>query len=80
MIEKEVKKEELVDLLNEICQIDGNIENIQNLVSGGYLDSFNVLILITQLESKFSVSLEFNEDMFEQLDSVEKIYKLVNNF
>lgn len=80
MIEKEVKKEELVDLLNEICQIDGNIENIQNLVSGGYLDSFNVLILITQLESKFSVSLEFNEDMFEQLDSVEKIYKLVNKF
>jgi acyl carrier protein len=80
MIEKEVKKEELVDLINEICQIDGNLENIQNLVSGGYLDSFNVLILITQLESKFSVSLEFNEDMFDQLDSVEKIYKLVNKF
>ena len=80
MIEKEVKKEELVDLINEICQIDGNLENIQNLVSGGYLDSFNVLILITQLESKFSVSLEFNEDMFYQLDSVEKIYKLVNKF
>ena len=80
MIEKEVKKEELVVLVNELCQIDGNIENIQKLVSGGYLDSFNVLILITQLESKFSVSLEFNEDMFEQLDSVEKIYKLVNNF
>ena len=80
MIEKEVKKEELVDLINEICQIDGNLENIQNLVSGGYLDSFNVLILLTQLESKFSVSLEFNEDMFDQLDSVEKIYKLVNKF
>jgi acyl carrier protein len=80
MIEKEVKKEELVDLINEICQIDGNLENIQNLVSGGYLDSFNVLILITQLESKFSISLEFNEDMFDQLDSVEKIYKLVNKF
>ena len=80
MIEKEVKKEELVDLINEVCQIDGNLENIQNLVSGGYLDSFNVLILITQLESKFSVSIEFNEDMFDQLDSVEKIYKLVNKF
>ena len=80
MIEKEVKKEELVDLINVICQIDGNLENIQNLVSGGYLDSFNVLILITQLDSIFSVSLEFNEDMFDQLDSVEKIYKLVNKF
>tara|TARA_B100000795_G_C22530877_1_gene335060 strand:+ start:406 stop:648 length:243 start_codon:yes stop_codon:yes gene_type:complete len=78
MINKEVKKEELIHLINEICQLEGDIEHIQDLVSGGHLDSFNVLILITQLESEYNVSLEFSEDMFDQLDSIEKIYKLVN--
>jgi len=38
-----------------------------------------VLILITQLEAKYRVSLEFSEDLFNQLDSVDKIYNLVNN-
>ena len=77
MINKEVKKEELIHLINEICQLEGDIEHIQDLVSGGHLDSFNVLILITQLESEYNVSLEFSEDMFDQLDSIEKIYNFL---
>jgi len=79
MTSKEVTKEEVIILINDMCQLEGDIENIQDLVSGGHLDSFNVLILITQLEAKYSVSLEFSEDLFNQLDSVDKIYNLVNN-
>ena len=79
MTSKEVTKEEVILLINDMCQLEGDIENIQDLVSGGHLDSFNVLILITQLEAKYSVSLEFSEDLFNQLDSVDKIYNLVNN-
>ena len=79
MTSKEVTKEEVIILINDMCQLEGDIENIQDLVSGGHLDSFNVLILITQLEAKYSVSLEFSEDLFNQLDSVDKIYSLVNN-
>ena len=79
MTSKEVTKEEVILLINDMCQLEGDIENIQDLVSGGHLDSFNVLILITQLEAKYSVSIEFSEDLFNQLDSVDKIYNLVNN-
>ena len=79
MTSKEVTKEEVIILINDMCQLEGDIENIQDLVSGGHLDSFNVLILITQLEAKYSVSIEFSEDLFNQLDSVDKIYNLVNN-
>jgi len=79
MTSKEVTKEEVIILINDMCQLEGDIENIQDLVSGGHLDSFNVLILITQLEAKYSVSLEFSEDLFNQLDSVDKICNLVNN-
>ena len=79
MTSKEVTNEEIILLINDICQLGDDTEKIQDLVSGGHLDSFNVLILITQLEAKYSVSIEFSEDLFDQLDSVDKIYNLVNN-
>jgi acyl carrier protein len=79
MMRKEVTKEEVILLINDMCQLEGDIENIQDLVTGGYLDSFNVLILITELETKYKISVEFSEDLFDQLDSVDKIHALVNN-
>ncbi len=79
MIAKEVTKEEIILLIEDICQVEGDIGDIQDLVTGGHLDSFNVLILITQLESKYSRSIEFSEDLFAQLDSIDKIYALVNS-
>ena len=76
---KKVTKEEIILLIEDICQLEGDIGSIQDLVSGGYLDSFNVLILITQLESKYGLSIEFNEDLFTQLDSIDKICTLIDN-
>jgi len=76
---KKVTKEEIILLIEGICQLEGDIGSIQDLVSGGYLDSFNVLILITQLESKYNCSVEFNEDLFSRLDSVDKICFLINS-
>lgn len=76
---KKVTKEEIILLIEDICQLEGDIGSIQDLVSGGYLDSFNVLILITQLESKYGLSIEFNEDLFTQLDSTDKICTLIDN-
>jgi acyl carrier protein len=79
MMGKKVTKEEIILLIEDICQLEGDIGSIQDLVSGGYLDSFNVLILITQLESKYGLSIEFNEDLFTQLDSTDKICTLIDN-
>jgi len=79
MMSNKVTKEGIVLLIKDLCQLEGDIEDIQDLVSGGHLDSFNVLILITQLESTYGRSIEFNENLFAQLDSVDKICALVNN-
>ena len=76
---KKVTKEEIILLIEDICQLEGDIGSIQDLVSGGYLDSFNVLILITQLELMYGLSIEFNEDLFTQLDSIDKICTLIDN-
>ena len=54
MIEKEVKKEELVDLINEICQIDGNLENIQK--------AFNHRAKMNGLSSKGEWSEELEKE------------------
>ena len=79
MMGKKVTKEEIILLIEDICQLEGDIGSIQDLVSGGYLDSFNVLILITQLELMYGLSIEFNEDLFTQLDSIDKICTLIDN-
>jgi acyl carrier protein len=76
---KKVTKEEIILLIEDICQLEGDIGGIQDLVTGGHLDSFNVLILITQLELMYGLSIEFNEDLFTQLDSIDKICTLIDN-
>lgn len=71
-------REEIISIINEISNIGDNVYHCKNLVSGKHLDSFSVLMLVTQLEDRFNVSLELNDELFVNLDSVERIEKLIN--
>lgn len=66
-------KNEIASIVNEIAGVGADVYQKQDLISGGYLDSFSVLILVSQLEERFKVSLEFGEDLFIGLDSVDSI-------
>mgnify|MGYP003963666463 FL=1 len=69
---------EIEAILNEVVQLD-RLNEINNLVTGGHLDSFDTLALISKIEDKYDISIEFTEDVFSQLDSISNIKFLIRN-
>ena len=53
------------------------LEGVENLVSGGFLDSFTILTLIADIEMEFSISIDFDEDVFSKFESLESLIELV---
>jgi acyl carrier protein len=49
------------------------------LITTGILDSIAVLRLVMYLESEFSVTIDPQESTAEQLDTIEKIAKLIQS-
>ena len=72
-------KDAIASIINEITNLGEEVHKKQDLVSGKHLDSFSVLILVAQLEERFKVSLEFGDDLFSSLDSVDKIAAFIQD-
>ncbi len=52
-------------------------EGKTGLVDGGYLDSFDIITLVTELNEKFDIDIPVEEIMTENFDSVDTILALV---
>jgi len=72
MIRSKIKQ-----ILNEVADIDEDLENLEGLIYNGYLDSFNVLILVDSLEKTFGIKLEYNDEFIEQINSLDSLEELV---
>ena len=71
-----MNKEKISLLVKEVADID-EIKDDEPLISGGILDSFSVLILISRLESDFKINLEMSQLDIKQIDSVNLIYNTI---
>ncbi len=71
MIKKIIKKEILKILPNF------KFKKKYRLVSDGYLDSFNILILISSFEKNFNIKINLNNLDIKNLEDLEKIEKLI---
>ena len=71
MIKKTIKKEILKILPNF------KFKKKYRLVSDGYLDSFNILILISSLEKTFNVKIKLKNFDVKNLEDLIKIEKLI---
>ena len=58
------------------CDI-GEITDNEAIFSGGLLDSFNLIDLITELESTYSIRIKATDVNLENFDSVNRMVKLV---
>ena len=52
-------------------------EESQNLILGGYINSFELLKLISELEKEFNIKISLSSIMPENFNSVEKIEMLI---
>ncbi len=71
MIENTIKKEILKILPKS------KLKKNQKFISDGYLDSFNVLILISNLEKTFKIKINLKKFNLKNLETIKSISKLV---
>lgn len=72
-------REKIKKIIKDVVELDKEPENIPNLISGGYLDSFDTLMLINSLETEFKVKFDFGDDLIKNLESLDKIEQLLKS-
>lgn len=73
-------KDTIIKLLNILHpEVDFTSEN-SDLISNGVLDSFDVVQLISDIESEFSISISALDLVPENFDSIEDILQLINRY
>lgn len=70
-------KEEIIEVLKQI-KAGVNYESEKNLVSDGILESFDIVTLISLLNSKFNIFITVADLLPENFESVEAIEQLIN--
>lgn len=71
------EKEKVVEILRNI-KPTVNLENVQDIIDGGFLDSLELLSLITALSEQFHIEIGFEYISPENFNSVDAIVGLVN--
>ena len=54
-----------------------NLEGIEDIIEGGYLDSFELMLLISKISDDFSVEIGVDEIVPENFNSLDAIVKMV---
>ena len=70
------EKEIIIEILKTI-KPTVNLESVKDIVDGGYLDSLELLGLITALSERFGIEIGFEFISPENFNSVEAIAKMV---
>lgn len=76
---------ELIKKVTEIIKanVDGteemNISPNTMLITGGYIDSFDIVSLISVLESEFNITLPFDDLDLEDFDTVSSIAGIIDS-
>lgn len=68
--------EQLLELLVEIKE-DIDYENITNLVEGEYIDSFDILQIISAIEDAYDVSIPASEINPNNFNSVQGLWEMI---
>lgn len=69
-------KEELMEILNDL-RPDVDFENEDQLITGGILDSFDIVSLVGELNDNFDIDIHVEDLLPENFNSVEAMLELV---
>lgn len=71
--------EQLISILGEI-RPDVDFETADHLIDSGYLDSFDIVTLVEEINSEFGVELDLEDIVPEKFFSAETIYELIQSY
>ena len=69
-------KEQILNMLKEI-KPNKDLENVTDIVEGGYLDSFEIMNLIMVLSETFGIEIGFEEIVPENFNSIDAMVAMV---
>ena len=70
-------EEKIKSIFEECTGMDLSPDSRESLVKSGYLDSFSMLMLISNLEAEFKIKFTFDDALIDNLNSINAIVKLV---
>ena len=71
-------KEILIDNIDELDGVE--LTDDLELITGGYMDSFDIIGLISEFEEAFQVNFSLDELELEEFETVEKIERVIIEF
>ncbi len=69
-------REKIVAILEEVKPTK-NLEGIEDIVEGGYIDSFELMALITAMSETFEIEIDVDEIVPENFNSIDAIASMV---
>lgn len=69
-------KQIVTDILREIKPTK-DLTDVTDIVEGGYLDSFEIMALITNLTERFGIEIDIDEIIPENFNSVDAVVSMV---
>ena len=70
-------REQVLAILKEVKPTK-NLENVTDIIEGGYIDSFELMSLIAAFNEKFGVEIGLEELIPENFNSVGSMIKMLN--
>lgn len=70
-------KEKLYEILSKI-RPEFNFGDSNNFVEDGYLDSFDIVTLVSEIENEFNIMIDGLDIIPENFESVDAICALIN--
>lgn len=72
-------KEEILVILQNIRE-DGDFENSKDFIEDGFLDSFEIVNLVSELEDKFRIEIRGTDIVPEHFTNLDTIARLVEKY
>lgn len=70
-------KEQVLAILKEVKPTK-NLENVNDIIEGGYIDSFELMSLVVRLNEAFGIEISINEFVPENFNSADAVSAMVD--
>ena len=70
--------QEKVNAIIKKVKPNRNLEKVTDIIEGGYIDSFELMLLITTLQDSFKIDISANEITPENFNSINAIAVMVD--
>ena len=74
-----ITKEEIENMINEVKVGDTPLNNNINLIDSGVLDSFSILVFMTDLKTRYDMHISMDENIRDIFSSVESFYNYIKD-